>query len=86
MPDMTEARHFFFQAFPSISTGIYGYPVESATQVALGEVRKFLDTEEAKEACLVQVAIPTMWRVSLMGARAHGAVRARDLCGVFRGG
>ncbi|KAH9954283.1 A1pp-domain-containing protein [Russula dissimulans] len=36
-------------AFPSISTGIYSYPIESATQVAFGEVRKFLDTEQAKE-------------------------------------
>jgi len=36
-------------AFPAISTGIYGYPIESATQVAFGEVRKFLETEQAKE-------------------------------------
>jgi len=36
-------------AFPAISTGIYSYPIESATQVAFGEVRKFLDTEQAKE-------------------------------------
>ena len=43
------------QAFPAISTGIYSYPMESATQVAFGEVRKFLDTEQAKEACLVLV-------------------------------
>lgn len=63
--DMSEAPLFIFQAFPSISTGIYSYPVESATHVALGEIRKFLDTE-AKEACLVYVAIPAMRRVSLM--------------------
>ncbi|KAI9460360.1 A1pp-domain-containing protein [Russula earlei] len=36
-------------AFPAISTGIYGYPVESATRIAFGEIRKFLDTEQAKE-------------------------------------
>jgi O-acetyl-ADP-ribose deacetylase (regulator of RNase III) len=46
-----------FQAFPAISTGIYSYPIESATRVALEEIRKFLDTEQAKEACLVQVAM-----------------------------
>jgi hypothetical protein len=63
--DMAEARHFFSQAFPSISTGVYSYPVESATEVAFGEARKFLDTKEAKEACLVQVAIPTVRRMSL---------------------
>jgi hypothetical protein len=48
-----------FQAFPAISTGIYSYPIESATRIALGETRKFLDTDHAKEACLVQVAIAT---------------------------
>ncbi|KAH9903082.1 A1pp-domain-containing protein [Cubamyces lactineus] len=31
-------------AFPSISTGIYGYPVEDATHIALDTVRRFLDT------------------------------------------
>ncbi|KAI9439871.1 hypothetical protein H4582DRAFT_2056555 [Lactarius indigo] len=36
-------------AFPAISTGIYSYPIEGAARVALGEVRKFLDTDEAKE-------------------------------------
>lgn len=29
-------------AFPSISTGVYGYPVEEAAPVALSEVRAFL--------------------------------------------
>ncbi len=29
-------------AFPSISTGVYGYPVEEAAPVTLGEVRAFL--------------------------------------------
>jgi O-acetyl-ADP-ribose deacetylase (regulator of RNase III) len=29
-------------AFPSISTGIYGYPVEQASRVALGAVREVL--------------------------------------------
>ncbi|KIJ66725.1 hypothetical protein HYDPIDRAFT_108655 [Hydnomerulius pinastri MD-312] len=33
-------------AFPSISTGIYGYPIRDATHVALNAVRRTLDTEE----------------------------------------
>ncbi|KAA1467690.1 A1pp-domain-containing protein [Dentipellis sp. KUC8613] len=32
-------------AFPSISTGIYGYPIEAATHIALKEVRTFLDSD-----------------------------------------
>jgi O-acetyl-ADP-ribose deacetylase (regulator of RNase III) len=29
-------------AFPSISTGIYGYPVESAADIAVAEIHRFL--------------------------------------------
>ncbi|KAG7448106.1 A1pp-domain-containing protein [Guyanagaster necrorhizus] len=32
-------------AFPSISTGIYGYPIKDATHIALNEVRQFVATE-----------------------------------------
>ena len=31
-------------AFPCISTGVYGYPIEDAAKVAIGEVREFLAT------------------------------------------
>jgi O-acetyl-ADP-ribose deacetylase (regulator of RNase III) len=34
-------------AFPAISTGIYGFPLESATQIAVATVRDFLAGEEA---------------------------------------
>jgi O-acetyl-ADP-ribose deacetylase (regulator of RNase III) len=34
-------------AFPSISTGAYGYPVEDATQVALKAVEEFLEKEDS---------------------------------------
>jgi O-acetyl-ADP-ribose deacetylase (regulator of RNase III) len=30
-------------AFPAISTGIYGYPLEQATRIALSETRGYLD-------------------------------------------
>jgi O-acetyl-ADP-ribose deacetylase len=30
-------------AFPAISTGIYGYPVDQATRIALGETRRFVE-------------------------------------------
>lgn len=35
-------------AFPSISTGVYGYPVEPAAKVAVGEVVSFLREEGPK--------------------------------------
>ena len=40
-------------AFPCISTGVYGYPIEAAAKIAVGEVREFLspaeDAENAEE-------------------------------------
>jgi O-acetyl-ADP-ribose deacetylase (regulator of RNase III) len=33
-------------AFPSISTGAYGYPVEEACRVALKAVKDFLEKED----------------------------------------
>ena len=33
-------------AFPSISTGAYGFPLERATEIALKETRKFLETDK----------------------------------------
>jgi O-acetyl-ADP-ribose deacetylase (regulator of RNase III) len=38
-------------AFPSISTGAYGFPLESATEIALEETKKFL----AKDQMLTKV-------------------------------
>ena len=35
-------------AFPCISTGVYGYPIEAAAKIAVGEVRGFLSREEAQ--------------------------------------
>jgi len=33
-------------AFPSISTGAYGYPIEEASEIAVTSVKKFLDDEK----------------------------------------
>jgi O-acetyl-ADP-ribose deacetylase (regulator of RNase III) len=38
-------------AFPSISTGVYGYPVEQAAPVALGAVREHLETTPLPRVC-----------------------------------
>jgi O-acetyl-ADP-ribose deacetylase len=34
-------------AFPAISCGVYGYPVDAATAIAVREVREFLDRSDA---------------------------------------
>jgi len=34
-------------AFPSISTGIYGFPIERAARIAVGAVNTFLQTDES---------------------------------------
>lgn len=36
-------------AFPAISTGIYGYPLEAATRIAADEVRTFLEQHTMPE-------------------------------------
>jgi O-acetyl-ADP-ribose deacetylase len=36
-------------AFPAISTGIYGFPLERATRIAVTEVRNFLEQDSSVE-------------------------------------
>lgn len=36
-------------AFPAISTGIYSFPLERATNIAIAEVKKFLNTNDSIE-------------------------------------
>ncbi len=38
-------------AFPSISTGAYGYPIEAATEVAIGVMRRYEDRFEEIVCC-----------------------------------
>jgi O-acetyl-ADP-ribose deacetylase (regulator of RNase III) len=37
-------------AFPSISTGVYGFPIERACRIAIGQVRTYLEREPAIES------------------------------------
>ncbi|HBY60326.1 MAG TPA: O-acetyl-ADP-ribose deacetylase [Solibacterales bacterium] len=41
-----EERHVRSLSFPSISTGIYGYPAEQAAEVAVGAVASYLEEQE----------------------------------------
>lgn len=40
-------------AFPSISTGVYGYPVEKASVIALKEIHDFLESDQDIEKVII---------------------------------
>lgn len=40
-------------AFPSVSTGIYGYPVEKASAIALKEIKDFLEANSSVDKVIV---------------------------------
>ncbi|THH27612.1 hypothetical protein EUX98_g6579 [Antrodiella citrinella] len=42
-------------AFPSVSTGIYGYPIKDATHIALDVVRRYVETEDKIERVIFVV-------------------------------
>jgi O-acetyl-ADP-ribose deacetylase (regulator of RNase III) len=54
-------------AFPAISTGVYGFPLERATKIAVREVREFLQSHPQVEqvifACFGSEALETYERV-----------------------
>ena len=45
--ELAASHHLGTIAFPAISTGVYGFPFERATRIALREVADFLDGNEA---------------------------------------
>ena len=45
-------------AFPCISTGVYGYPIEDAAEIAIREVRRFLHAEGAESKSHAESAEP----------------------------
>jgi O-acetyl-ADP-ribose deacetylase len=53
-------------AFPAISTGVYGFPLKRATDIAVREVRQFLDThpqiQQVIFACFGEDALQTYMR------------------------
>jgi O-acetyl-ADP-ribose deacetylase (regulator of RNase III) len=52
-------------AFPAISCGIYGYPVDQATAIAVSEVRGFLDRDKSIKRVIF----------ACFGADVHAAYR-----------
>ena len=62
-------------AFPSISTGIYGYPIELAAPIAVKAVRQFLVTNSQMDAitfCCFFDRDLGIYQEALANARLHG--------------
>jgi len=58
-------------AFPAISCGIYAYPIDDAAEIAIGEVRRFLENDASIERVLFVAFGDDVWnalnRFSLRG-------------------
>jgi O-acetyl-ADP-ribose deacetylase (regulator of RNase III) len=48
--DLAKSNNIKSIAFPSISTGVYRFPIETASRIAVGEVKKFLEYDSPKGA------------------------------------
>lgn len=66
-------------AFPAISCGIFGYPVEQASRIAVGETARFLEDEPTIEkvyfVCFSRDVVEA-YRQALRPAAEHGGLRA----------
>jgi O-acetyl-ADP-ribose deacetylase (regulator of RNase III) len=66
--ELAEAREVATISFPAISTGVYGYPLEAAAEIAIREVKQHLERPDVK----VQQAI-----FVLFGRQAYDTYTAR---------
>ena len=56
-------------AFPSISTGAYGYPIEEASRIAVGTVKAFLEKEDRIEKVIFVLFSDRDFEVYLKAAK-----------------
>ncbi len=61
-------------AFPSISTGAYGYPIEEASHVALSTVKTFLESEDKIERVIFVLFSERDFEVYLKTAKLFSLV------------
>jgi O-acetyl-ADP-ribose deacetylase (regulator of RNase III) len=59
-------------AFPAISCGIYGYPIDQAADIAVREVRTFLSRDESIERVILVAFGDDVWN-ALCRSVGHGA-------------
>jgi O-acetyl-ADP-ribose deacetylase (regulator of RNase III) len=52
-------------AFPSISTGVYGFPIQRACRIALHEIKLFLDSNTVVETVIVVCFSSTDYHIYL---------------------
>ena len=57
-------------AFPSISTGAYGYPIEDASQIAVRTVKEFLEKEDKPERVVFVLFSENDFQVYLRTAKS----------------
>lgn len=69
---LAEAAGCRIVAFPSISTGIYGYPVNLAAQVAIAAIRDFLQTSAVVEQVIMVCFDAGTRQAYETAARANG--------------
>jgi len=58
-------------AFPAISCGVYGYPIEEAAAIALRTVKEFLESHQGSGAEALRAPIELV-RFVLFDSRTHG--------------
>ena len=51
--DLTKTREILTIAFPSIATGIYGFPLDRASKIALKIIKEFLDKNDKLKVFIV---------------------------------
>ena len=59
-------------AFPAISTGVYGFPLERATQIAVKEVARFLASDATVEQVIFVCFSQAVSEVYLAVLKKHG--------------
>jgi len=57
-------------AFPSISTGAYGYPVEEASRVAIKTIKNFLEKDDQIDKVIIVLFSENAYHVYLTAAKA----------------
>jgi len=57
-------------AFPSISSGAYGYPIEAASRVAVNAVKEFLEKEDKLERVILALFSEDDFQVYLEAAKS----------------